>query len=706
MRIFILLLCLPLSLLAQKQNNTWLFGTWLGMDFNSGQMQVIPDKASNMYSPYWGSSISDRQTGQLLFYTNGQQVWGRDHVQMLGGYLYPNTNPVTLIVPSAADSMQYYIFYSDNTSTVFYALVDMRLNGGIGDVVSKGNFLTTGADLQITAVRQEYGKGHWLITHKRATNEFAVFAINKKGVSTTPIISYAGASTTGYGSYTYGKLTTTNSGDRLLYTHSLLNAQMQPMGAISEVFNINKKCGTISFKIGLHPTITQANEISVNGTFDVMGRFVYLTFSNSFGATSVEQYDLNDVDPNGSKIQLSFAGFYYFGDLQLAPDGKIYMATSENGSVTSLLNVINNPSVKGSGSKLELQSIQLSKTPDPGSIYTEHFPNQVLDLVAPGNTVPDPSIKSFYTCLGDSTLLVLWDQFISTNDSVKWDFGDGNSFSAQGSAAINKYHTYQSTGQFPVKFSWYECGIEYWVDDTVIIRPKPVRGLGSDTTLCAGVNYTLNGGMADKYTWSTGDTTQTIIVKQPGTYTVILGGEGCVLFDTIILQYYPDIWTTLGDEYFICDKENELVKLDAGEGFQTYKWVPTGDTTQWIHVAEVKDYFVIVKDFRGCEGNDGTKVKRRCPVQLFFPNAFTPDNNGINDVFVPVGTDVLTFHMVIYNRWGEKTFETHDLNKGWNGTFNGKVSPSDIYVVISDYEGYFNKQKTKFSYKGNVTLLR
>jgi gliding motility-associated-like protein len=703
MRIFFILICFPLSIFAQKQNNNWLFGTWLGMSFNSGQMQIIPDKASDMYSPYWGSSISDKQTGQLLFYTNGQRIWGRDNVQMLGAYLYPNINPVTLIVPSASDSMQYYVFYSDNTSTIFYALVDMRLNGGMGDVVSKGNFLTTGADIQLTAVRQKYGKGHWLITHKRATNEFAFFAIDKKGVSTTPIISYAGASTTGYGSYTYGKLTTTNSGDRLLYTHSLFNAQMQSLGTVSEVFNINKECGTISYKVGLYPNITQANDISTCGTFDATGRFAYITLANSFSIYSLYQFDLDDSDPNASK-QIITTATDYLGDIQLAPDGRIYIATSQNGSVTSLVDVIKNPSVNGMACNYNHHAIQLSSNPAPGSIYTEHFPNMILDL---GSSVPlpDPYIKSLYTCLGDSTQLLLMDQFIYA-DSVKWKFGDGISYTEQGNAGLSIYHTYANTGKYPVTFSWFQCGVEYQEDDTVIIRPKPVSLLGSDTTLCAGISYVLHGGIADKYVWSTGDTTSIITIKEPGEYFVTLGGEGCILRDTVLFHYYPDIWTLLGDEYFICDKENELVKLDAGEGFQTYKWLPTGDTTQWINVAEIKDYFVIVKDFRGCEGNDGTKVKRRCPVQLFFPNAFTPNGDGINDYYLPIGTDVTDFKMSIYNRWGEKVFETDHINQGWSGIINGKPLSCDTYVVISEYEGYVNKHKKSFSYKGNVSLLR
>ncbi len=101
--------------------------------------------------------------------------------------------------------------------------------------------------------------------------------------------------------------------------------------------------------------------------------------------------------------------------------------------------------------------------------------------------------------------------------------------------------------------------------------------------------------------------------------------------------------------------------MDAGEGLVNYKWISTGDTTQWINVAMVGEYLVVVKDFRGCNGNDGTKVKRRCPVKVYFPNAFTPNGDGLNDYYEPLGKDVTAFEMTIYNSWGQLVFKTSSI---------------------------------------------
>jgi gliding motility-associated-like protein len=692
---------MPLMLLAQKQNNNWLFGTWLGMTFNSGQMQVIPDKASGMNSPYRSAVISDSKTGQLLCYTNGQKVWNKNNKVMPNGVLSSVVSPTSLIVPSAANSMQYYIFYTDNISTIFYALVDMKLDNGLGNVIFKDSILGVGMDLQITGVRQEYGKGHWLITHKKGTADFAVFALNNKGLNKTPIVSLTGTATFISGNYTYGNLVTNNEGTKLIYTFSIMPSQGQFMDAITEVYDINKACGTISAIIRLFPRLTGISDMLGSACFDPTSKFVYTTASNANAAYSVEQYDLSDPDPNSTRETIGGTDFDSFGDIKLAPDGRIYITISDYGSATSEIDVIKNPSVKGRDCNFFHRAIQLSKRPFLGSIYAEYFPNMIQDISKENESAAEPSLNSLDGCYGDSTLFVLKDQPVLA-DSVKWDFGDGTFFAT----LEHKYHTYTKTGVYPVSFSWYQCGIAYSVEDTVVIRIKPVLGFDNDTILCAGVSYTLNGGIADQYKWSTGDITREIIVKRPGVYSVKLGATGCELHDTISIQYRPDIWTLLGDEYFICDKENELVKLDAGEGFQTYKWLPTGDTTQWINVAQIKDYFVIVKDFRGCEGNDGTKVKRRCPVKVYFPNAFTPNNDNLNDVYLPIGNDVFEFNLTIYNAWGQQVFETNNILKGWDGMYLDEHAPDGTYIYRSNYTGYRNKKLLSFNESGNITLIR
>ena len=114
----------------------------------------------------------------------------------------------------------------------------------------------------------------------------------------------------------------------------------------------------------------------------------------------------------------------------------------------------------------------------------------------------------------------------------------------------------------------------------------------------------------------------------------------------------------------------------------------------------------MVKDYRGCNGKDGTIVKRACPVNIFFPNAFTPNGDGINDVYMPVGDGVLSFNMSIYNRWGQLVFESSDANHIWDGTYNGKPLVSDKYLYMATYSGYTNKRLHTYSQEGNIAIIR
>jgi gliding motility-associated-like protein len=90
-----------------------------------------------------------------------------------------------------------------------------------------------------------------------------------------------------------------------------------------------------------------------------------------------------------------------------------------------------------------------------------------------------------------------------------------------------------------------------------------------------------------------------------------------------------------------------------------------------------------------------------------FPNAFTPNGDGVNDTFKPLFfCPVLTTSFKIYNRWGQKVFETRDPNAAWDGKVDGTEAPSDVYAWQVEYEVLREGQQRKLMGKGDVTLLR
>jgi gliding motility-associated-like protein len=70
---------------------------------------------------------------------------------------------------------------------------------------------------------------------------------------------------------------------------------------------------------------------------------------------------------------------------------------------------------------------------------------------------------------------------------------------------------------------------------------------------------------------------------------------------------------------------------------------------------------------------------------LIFPDAFTPDANGYNDVFRPRASNVTNFRMTVYNRWGQRLFETASLESGWDGTYKGELCPPGLYTYSASY---------------------
>jgi gliding motility-associated-like protein len=139
----------------------------------------------------------------------------------------------------------------------------------------------------------------------------------------------------------------------------------------------------------------------------------------------------------------------------------------------------------------------------------------------------------------------------------------------------------------------------------------------------------------------------------------------------------------------------------SGGPFDNYNW-NTGDTIQSISIQEAGKYWLLATDQIGCESHDTINVKSSNSF-VVFPNAFTPNADGKNDVFRPRANNVVKFHMAIYNRWGQFLFETDDTETGWTGMSGGKDCPAGIYFYIATYE--FKYLEETNTVRGSFTLL-
>ncbi|MEO5783390.1 MAG: gliding motility-associated C-terminal domain-containing protein, partial [Ginsengibacter sp.] len=155
---------------------------------------------------------------------------------------------------------------------------------------------------------------------------------------------------------------------------------------------------------------------------------------------------------------------------------------------------------------------------------------------------------------------------------------------------------------------------------------------------------------------------------------------------------------------------NQPLQLNASGG-QFYLWIPsTGLNNNAIAnpVAILNDniqYVVTVSTAAGCFATDTINVTvYKIPAGLYIPNAFTPNGDGLNDVFRPIALGIKQIHYFkIYNRWGQLMFSTTQQNQGWDGTFKSKPQDAGVFVWIVEGVDYLGNKITQ---KGTVTLIR
>ena len=209
-------------------------------------------------------------------------------------------------------------------------------------------------------------------------------------------------------------------------------------------------------------------------------------------------------------------------------------------------------------------------------------------------------------------------------------------------------------------------------------------------------------------TWNSGmQTTATIEIVDMKTSVVgndfglddITFGEIIACKDSVTITASKNV--NLGQDTVISPGQ-QLVLTPTGGPFEHYNW-NNGDTTQSILINEAGKYWLHAKDPIGCDSYD-TIIVRSDNSFVIFPNAFTPNADGKNDIFRPRSNNVVKFNMAIYNRWGQILFETNNVEDGWDGKLAGNDCAVGLYVYVASYE-YRYQEETK-TIRGSFSLIR
>ncbi|MBK9274862.1 MAG: gliding motility-associated C-terminal domain-containing protein [Flavobacteriales bacterium] len=354
---------------------------------------------------------------------------------------------------------------------------------------------------------------------------------------------------------------------------------------------------------------------------------------------------------------------------------------------------------------------------NPGSTY-------LWSTGATGQTI-SPSQSGLYGVLvsnsvcqaSDSVMLTVLpgpvdgpiDATACTGEPVLLDAGNPGSTYAWSTGATTRTITAATAGTYTVLVTTAQ-GCTGSFDAAVTFVPWPVVDLGPDTALCQGDVLTLDAGNPGAaYTWSTGATARTIDVVQNGTYSVTVDNGYCSVSDAVVTGFNPRPSSMPVHQIFTClDEEPHFVVIDAGNPGSRFDW-SSGETAQIILAGAYGWYFVDITNTFNCGLRDSVKVNEFCPASIYVPNTFTPNADGINDTWGPVGKNVATMELIVFDRWGGVLWQTNSPTDQWDGTAHGAEVPNEVYVwkmryrFVDDEQGGVGMEQERM---GHVTVMR
>ena len=330
---------------------------------------------------------------------------------------------------------------------------------------------------------------------------------------------------------------------------------------------------------------------------------------------------------------------------------------------------------------------------------------------------PDLAFIADGVCIGDET------EFLNRSSILSgvilyytWDFDDNTTSNYK-----EPDHTFANPGVYRVTMSGIsDMGCKDTIQQNVLVNPYPKAAINfSPTAACrpatinfSGATSTIDEGTITKWDWellNSGDTSAeefSWIYTHAGTYSVSLSvtsDKGCTtkeIFNNIVTVY--DLPTAdfdaTPDSVSSIHPDVRFTNLSSKGAFYTWTFgdgSPASNSFNTQHTYSDTGTFMVnltVTDTKGCVNIISRKVYVFPDYTVFIPEIFSPNGDGLNDVFKPIGvfTGVVYYEMTVFNRWGEVIFNTKDLETGWNGrTGNiGEWAPTGAYVYVIKIKGY------------------
>lgn len=349
--------------------------------------------------------------------------------------------------------------------------------------------------------------------------------------------------------------------------------------------------------------------------------------------------------------------------------------------------------------------------------------------------LPDAAFSASNVC--DGSFVIFNNQSaVAAPDVLQtalWKFGDGVTVSNN-----NASYLYTTPGAYDAKLvvsTSFGCSDS--LTRTIVVNPKPVVNFSaSDTTGCAPLcisfqnSSAVSSGNMVQSSWDFGDATPVTVSQdvfhcyenssptEIAVFTAsltVVSDSGCItsLSKPNYITVYPNPISSFSVSpaiTTILDPVITLENLSVGGDVYYWAWEDTSSTDFLAGPLTYKDtgtyqVMLITTTQYNCKDTSYQTILVEPDFAFYVPNAFTPNDDGINDTFTGRGIFIKDFEMFIFDRWGNMVYKTDDINKPWDGKANdgNEFAQMDVYVYLIKVS---DLKSTNYNFRGTVTLVR
>lgn len=274
-------------------------------------------------------------------------------------------------------------------------------------------------------------------------------------------------------------------------------------------------------------------------------------------------------------------------------------------------------------------------------------------------------------------------------ETIKRWYRDGVLLPGESDAAL----VVTQPGAYSVEIAIGSCSV---TSDQLTVRfvALPVAKIkaANEGPLCYGTSTTLTAdhaaGETYTYRWSTGENTRSIEVSDPGIYTLVLtNAVGCSDTTEFDLDGYDPVQAPRIRDTVLCSAANEMIRVEAPAGYLAYRWNRGAGSGRYFDISVPGTYALEVQDEKGCTVTTTFEVTSACQ-DITIPNTFSPNGDGINDVWMIGGVEDGAALVRVFDRNGQQVFQSQDYRIPWDGLYQGRLVPvGAYYYYITTLEG-------------------